>query len=69
MRIAADGIRNYWLRAGGGGRAIVIVAALLGWAMLVTRYVGFLMTPGVIWIAWLIVMAPLFWIVVRSPRL
>jgi small-conductance mechanosensitive channel len=69
MRIAADGIRNYWLRAGPGGRSIMIVAALLGWAMLVTRYVGFLMTPGVIWIAWLIVMALLFWIVVRSPRL
>jgi hypothetical protein len=69
MRIAADDIRNYWLRAGASGRSIVIVAALLGWAMLVTRYVGFLMTPGIIWIAWLIVMAPLFWVVVRSPRL
>ena len=62
-------IKNWWLRAGAGGRAMIILAALLGWAMLITRYVGFLMTPGVVWIVWLIMMAPLFWIVVRSPRL
>jgi hypothetical protein len=64
----AEELKTWWMRAGAGARAIIILAALLGWAILVTRYLGFLMNPGVVWIVWLTMMVPLFWIVVRSPR-
>ena len=68
MRLAIDGLRIRWTGVGAGARAIVILAALILWAMLVTRYLGFLMNPGAVWIVWLTTMVPLFWTVVRSPR-
>ena len=69
MHTAAEALKTYWMRAGAGARAIIILVALIGWAMLVTRYLGFLMNPGALWVAWLTMMVPLFWVVVRSPRL
>jgi hypothetical protein len=69
MHPAAEELRTYRARAAAMARAILIFAALLGWAMLVTRYVGFLMNPGPVWVVWLTMMVPLFWIVMRSPRL
>lgn len=69
MHAAAEELKTYWIRAGAAARAIIILAALLGWAMLVTRYVGFLMNPGAVWVMWVTMMVPLFWIVMRSPRL